>query len=74
MFFLLALVWLREHAPTLPSAAYNRLRLRPRILRDVANVNTKVTILGEKLSSPIAIAPTGKTVTSFGTYAVLVLH
>jgi len=38
--------------------AYNRLRLRPRILRDVSKVDTKTTLLGHTVSSPICIAPT----------------
>ncbi|CAN0478351.1 unnamed protein product, partial [Hapterophycus canaliculatus] len=41
-------------------AAYNRLRLRPRILRDVSKVDTTTYVLGEKISSPICIAPTGE--------------
>ncbi|KAG0298093.1 Hydroxyacid oxidase 1 [Linnemannia gamsii] len=38
--------------------AYNRLRLRPRILRDVSKVDTKTTLLGHTVGSPICIAPT----------------
>ncbi|KAH7043494.1 hydroxyacid oxidase-like protein 1 [Linnemannia elongata] len=38
--------------------AYSRLRLRPRILRDVSKVDTTTTLLGHKVSSPICIAPT----------------
>ncbi|KAG0283149.1 Hydroxyacid oxidase 1 [Linnemannia gamsii] len=38
--------------------AYKRLRLRPRILRDVSKVDTKTTLLGHTVSSPICIAPT----------------
>ncbi|KAF9130840.1 Hydroxyacid oxidase 1 [Mortierella sp. 14UC] len=38
--------------------AYNRYRLRPRILRDVSKVDTQTTLLGHTVSSPICIAPT----------------
>ncbi|KAF9142148.1 Hydroxyacid oxidase 1, partial [Linnemannia schmuckeri] len=38
--------------------AYNRLRLRPRILRDVSKVDTTTTLLGHTVASPICIAPT----------------
>ncbi|KAG0333625.1 Hydroxyacid oxidase 1 [Podila humilis] len=38
--------------------AYSRIRLRPRILRDVSKVDTSTTLLGHTVSSPICIAPT----------------
>ncbi|GJJ76216.1 (S)-2-hydroxy-acid oxidase [Entomortierella parvispora] len=38
--------------------AFSRLRLRPRILRDVSKVSTETTLLGHTVSSPICIAPT----------------
>lgn len=38
--------------------AYSRIQLIPRILRDVSKINTTTNILGEAVSSPIAIAPT----------------
>ena len=38
-------------------AAWGRLRLRPRVLRDVAKVSTTTTLLGAELPSPIGIAP-----------------
>lgn len=41
-------------------AAFERLRLRPRILRDVSKVDMSTTILGTPVSSPICIAPSGK--------------
>lgn len=47
------MVTLRENR-----AAFNRLRLRPRILRDVSKVDTTTYVLGEKVASPICIAPT----------------
>lgn len=37
----------------------HRLRLRPRYLRDVSQVDTRTTIQGEEISAPICIAPTG---------------
>lgn len=39
-------------------AAYGRLRIVPRILTDVSNVDTKTTVLGRSVASPICIAPT----------------
>ncbi|CAM9613367.1 unnamed protein product [Ascophyllum nodosum] len=41
-------------------ASFNRLRLRPRFLRDVTTVDKTVTVLGERLASPICIAPTAE--------------
>ena len=38
--------------------AYSRLRLMPRILVDVSSINTETTVLGQKISSPICLAPT----------------
>jgi len=38
-------------------AAWGRLRLRPRVLRDVAKVSTTTTLLGTELPSPIGVAP-----------------
>ncbi|XP_018876540.1 2-Hydroxyacid oxidase 2 isoform X1 [Gorilla gorilla gorilla] len=40
-------------------AAFKRIRLRPRYLRDVSEVDTRTTIQGEEISAPICIAPTG---------------
>jgi 4-hydroxymandelate oxidase len=39
--------------------AFNRIRLRPRVLVDVSNVVTSLTLFGQTLSSPIALAPAG---------------
>ncbi len=39
---------------------WRRLRLRPRVLRSVENVDTSVTLLGQKMSTPIMVAPTGR--------------
>ena len=36
----------------------NRLRLRPRVLRDVSVIDTSTTILGEKIDFPICVSPT----------------
>ncbi|KAF9983355.1 Hydroxyacid oxidase 1 [Modicella reniformis] len=38
--------------------AFSRLRLRPRILRDVSKVDTQIKLLGHSVGSPICIAPT----------------
>jgi len=39
-------------------AAFSRLVLRPRCLVDVSRIDTTTTILGERIISPICIAPT----------------
>ncbi|KAG0223402.1 Hydroxyacid oxidase 1 [Actinomortierella wolfii] len=38
--------------------AFERIRLRPRILRDVSKVNTETTLLGHTVRTPICISPT----------------
>eukprot|EP00897_Mesotaenium_endlicherianum_P002296 jgi/Mesen1/2094/ME000151S01357 len=38
--------------------AFERIRLRPRILIDVTHVDTSTTILGHRISTPIMVAPT----------------
>jgi 4-hydroxymandelate oxidase len=40
--------------------AWRALRLRPRVLNDVAAVDTSVTLLGDRQPHPIMIAPTGR--------------
>lgn len=40
-------------------AAYQRVRLVPRVLVDVSRVDTRTTLLGAAASLPIAVAPTG---------------
>ncbi|MSO58979.1 MAG: alpha-hydroxy-acid oxidizing protein [Ilumatobacteraceae bacterium] len=40
-------------------AAYSRIELRPRILRDVSAIDTSTTLLGQKTSLPFILAPTG---------------
>lgn len=47
-------VWL-----LLARAAFNRLRLRPRVLRGMSVVDTTITVLGARLKGPICVAPTG---------------
>jgi 4-hydroxymandelate oxidase len=39
--------------------AYDRIRLRPRVLVDVSKLDTRVTLLGIELPSPILLSPTG---------------
>jgi 4-hydroxymandelate oxidase len=41
-------------------AAWRGLRLRPRVLRDVTGIDTSVTVLGQRLPTPIMVAPTGR--------------
>ena len=36
----------------------NRLRLRPRVLRNVSNIDMSTTILGHKIDFPVCVAPT----------------
>ncbi len=40
-------------------AAWSRLRLRPRVLRDVRTVDISTTLLGAPVSSPVHVSPTG---------------
>ncbi|GMF16311.1 unnamed protein product [Phytophthora fragariaefolia] len=37
--------------------AFKRLVLHPRVLRDVSNMDTSVTLLGHRVSSPVCVAP-----------------
>ncbi|XP_043431905.1 hydroxyacid oxidase 2 isoform X1 [Prionailurus bengalensis] len=39
--------------------AEHRIRLRPRYLKNVINVDTRTTIQGEEITAPICISPTG---------------
>ena len=39
-------------------AAWDRVRLRPRVLRDVSSVDTATTALGAPVATPIHVAPT----------------
>ncbi|KXJ72106.1 uncharacterized protein LOC109401631 [Aedes albopictus] len=47
-----------EQTRQLNRSSYGRLRIRPRMLRNVANRDMKVKVLGEEFSMPIGIAPT----------------
>lgn len=40
--------------------AYQRIKLLPRVLRDVSNINMKQEIFGEMIDFPICISPSGK--------------
>lgn len=40
-------------------AAYERLRLAPRVLRNVVNIDTRCELLGAESKAPIVVAPTG---------------
>ena len=40
-------------------AAFERVRLLPKVLVDVAEVDTRATIFGKEIAFPSAIAPTG---------------
>ena len=39
-------------------AAYERIRLKPRVLRDISKRNLTTTLLGQTISMPILGAPT----------------
>jgi L-lactate dehydrogenase (cytochrome) len=43
------------------SSSFANLEWKPRILRDVSNLDTSTTILGQTLSMPLIMAPTGYT-------------
>ena len=43
------------------AAAFEQVEFRPRILRDVSNIETSTTLLGQPLSFPLVLAPTGFT-------------
>lgn len=38
---------------------FNRIPLRPRVLIDVSNLDTRLTLFGQNLACPIALAPAG---------------
>jgi len=40
--------------------AWRNLRLRPRVLRDIGNIDLKTTLIGQPVAMPIMIAPTGR--------------
>src|SRR5271165_59016 len=41
-------------------AAWRNMRLRPRVLNDVSHIDTRVTLLGHAVPTPIMVAPTGR--------------
>jgi 4-hydroxymandelate oxidase len=47
-----------EHTLRWNREAYDRIRLRPRVLEDVAVVDTRVSLFGRELAFPILLAPT----------------
>src|SRR5262245_25828094 len=40
--------------------AFRRIRLVPRVLRDVSVIDTKTTLLGQQVAMPIGVAPTAR--------------
>ena len=40
-------------------AAFERIKLKPRVLVDVSGRNQEITLFGNRQAMPIAIAPTG---------------
>ena len=47
-------ITLRENA-----AAFNKYRLRTRVLRDVSNVDTSTSVLGKRIAFPLCVSPAG---------------
>jgi 4-hydroxymandelate oxidase len=41
-------------------AAWRKLRLRPRVLRDIVEIDTSVHLVGARVETPIMVAPTGR--------------
>ncbi|KAJ3342823.1 Hydroxyacid oxidase 1 [Gonapodya sp. JEL0774] len=39
--------------------SFKRIRIRPRVLRDVSNIDTTVKLFGHTFASPIGLSPTG---------------
>ncbi|KAJ4376052.1 hypothetical protein N0V83_001333 [Neocucurbitaria cava] len=39
-------------------SAYQKYRIRPRVLRDISSIDTSVTVFGHKNSIPLGVAPT----------------
>ncbi|MEE3327376.1 MAG: alpha-hydroxy acid oxidase [Myxococcota bacterium] len=50
-----------ESALARNQAAFEKIELRPRVLRDVSSIKTETTLLGRPLSYPLVLAPTGFT-------------
>src|ERR1044071_8350568 len=40
--------------------AWRKLKLRPRVLRDIVEIDTSVSLLGARVKTPIMVAPTGR--------------
>lgn len=40
--------------------AWRRMRLRPHVLRDIANADTSVSLLGSRVTTPVMVAPMGR--------------
>ena len=40
--------------------AWRAMRLRPRVLNDISTIDTRTTLLGHAVPSPILVAPTGR--------------
>ena len=48
-----------ERALVLSRQAFESVDFRPRVLRDVTDVDTSTTLFGDRLSIPLVLAPTG---------------
>lgn len=49
-----------EHTLRDNEAAFARRRLRPRMLVDVSRIDTSVALLGERVATPVGVAPTAQ--------------
>jgi L-lactate dehydrogenase (cytochrome) len=46
--------------------AYRKVSFKPRVLRDMANIDTSTSLFGRKLAFPLVLAPTGFTRIALG--------
>lgn len=57
--FFLWLIDLTADVLLLPRAVFNQVLFRPRVMRDVTDVDLSTEFLGHKVSMPVAVAPAG---------------
>lgn len=57
--FFLWLIDLTAGVFLLPRAVFNQVLFRPRVMRDVTDVDLSTEFLGHKVSMPVAVAPAG---------------
>ena len=47
------------------SEAYNKYRIRPRVLRDISAIDTSTMIFGHRNSMPLGVAPTAVSISRY---------